>query len=513
MRTIRIICTLALAPTLAWTGVSSAVAKETTVTREHRTVASSGVLTTCSDGSEVHFASVSQRRYTTWWRDGDAVREHRHLDFVGTLTQDAVSLPYTGVWNRDEDLITGQIRITGGSSGSTFRTGGPWSVPACAPTETSSRVPATASWSTCAPLSRDSESMAARARAFSAVLGVLALLAACTTTGTESGSGASSGSLAPGLPASSASPTTAQTTPAPLPALEKLPSSDVTLAGAPGAVLWAYGAIWVMSHRNTTLYRVEPTDLTVSGMLDTGVLGCGDIVAEAESIWVCGCGATPGLVRVDPRHLRVESSHVELNGLGPGFHAGQLWIAAGSGGVFGLRRGDPERLEEAREVPVVGLGLDGGVVESAGSVWVADQEAVVYRVDPQAEQVTAAVPLPLDPGAPYLITHDGAPWYIDHSRGAVARVDPATNTPTVLTLRPIRPPEYHGVAASTAPGRPGELWVRSGSDEAWLIDTRQDKVIRRVAIADGGGGDLEEVDGDLWVAHFGQDTLQRITLG
>lgn len=114
MRTIRIICTLALAPTLAWTGVSSAVAKETTVTREHRTVASSGVLTTCSDGSEVHFASVSQRRYTTWWRDGIAVREHRHLDFVGTLTQDAVSLPYTGVWNRDEDLITGQIRITGG---------------------------------------------------------------------------------------------------------------------------------------------------------------------------------------------------------------------------------------------------------------------------------------------------------------------------------------------------------------------------------------------------------------
>ena len=74
------------------------------MTREHRTVANSGVFTTCSDGGEVRFASVSQRRYTTWWRDGAPVREHRHLDFVGTLSMDAVALPYSGVWNRDEDL-------------------------------------------------------------------------------------------------------------------------------------------------------------------------------------------------------------------------------------------------------------------------------------------------------------------------------------------------------------------------------------------------------------------------
>jgi streptogramin lyase len=355
--------------------------------------------------------------------------------------------------------------------------------------------------------------MPVRARAFCAAVGALALLAACTATGSGVGSNPSGGSPAAGLPASSASPTPAQTTPAPLPALENLPSSDVALGGAPGAVLWAHGAIWVMGHRNTTLYRVDPTDLTVSGTLDTGVLGCGDIVDGAGSLWVSGCSATPGLVRVDPRRLRVESTHIELNGLGPDFHRGQLWIAAGSGGVFGLRRGDPERLDEAHPVPVVGLGLDGGVVTSAGSVWVAEDEAVVYRVDPQTDQVTAAVPLPLDPGQPYLLTHDGAPWYIDHSLGAVARVDPATNTPAVLSLRPVRPPEYRGVAASSAPGRPAELWVRSGSDEAWLIDTRRDRVIRRVAIADGGGGDLEEVDGVLWVAHFGLDTLQRIDLG
>lgn len=114
MRTTKIVCALALTTTLAAAAAVPALAAKTTVTREHRTVASTGLFTTCYDGSAVFFDSLSDRRYTTWWSDGLAVREHRHLDFVGTLTDGTVTLPYSGVWNRDEDLVTGQIRITGG---------------------------------------------------------------------------------------------------------------------------------------------------------------------------------------------------------------------------------------------------------------------------------------------------------------------------------------------------------------------------------------------------------------
>jgi hypothetical protein len=57
-----------------------------------------GVLTTCADGTDVTSASLSYRDYTTWLRDGVALREHR----------------YTGVWNRDQDFATGEIRVTGG---------------------------------------------------------------------------------------------------------------------------------------------------------------------------------------------------------------------------------------------------------------------------------------------------------------------------------------------------------------------------------------------------------------
>ena len=93
-------------------GPASATSVE--IVREYREVANAGVFYTCADGSDVTFAGLSYRDYTTWLRDGVAVREHRHLTFDGTLTRGSASLGYTGVWNRDQDLLTGEIRITGG---------------------------------------------------------------------------------------------------------------------------------------------------------------------------------------------------------------------------------------------------------------------------------------------------------------------------------------------------------------------------------------------------------------
>jgi hypothetical protein len=112
--------------TARWTGLFSACslalviatppahAAEMQVAHENRVVANAGVFHTCDDGTAITFSSVSDRRYTTWTRDGVLVRERRHLSFAGQLTAGGTSVPYTGVWNRDEDFITGELRITGG---------------------------------------------------------------------------------------------------------------------------------------------------------------------------------------------------------------------------------------------------------------------------------------------------------------------------------------------------------------------------------------------------------------
>lgn len=105
----------ALAAAAAVTAVSApASAADLEIVREYREVPGAGVLTTCADGSVVTLTSLSYRDYTTWLRDGVAVRERRHLTFDGALSRDGNTLGYTGVWNRDQDFVTGEIRITGG---------------------------------------------------------------------------------------------------------------------------------------------------------------------------------------------------------------------------------------------------------------------------------------------------------------------------------------------------------------------------------------------------------------
>jgi hypothetical protein len=109
-----------------WTGLVSAcslallvastpaAAAEMQVAHETRVVANAGVFHTCEDGTAITFTSTSERRYTTWTRNGVLIRERRHLSFDGQLTAGGTSVAYTGVWNRDEDFVTGELRITGG---------------------------------------------------------------------------------------------------------------------------------------------------------------------------------------------------------------------------------------------------------------------------------------------------------------------------------------------------------------------------------------------------------------
>ena len=164
-------------------------------------------------------------------------------------------------------------------------------------------------------------------------------------------------------------------------------------------------------------------------------------------------------------------------------------------------------------MPVPGLLLDGGVVTAAGSLWVSDESAAGLPGRPGLRGGGRGDP---DAGAARhggLIEHDGAAWYVDMSLGVLVRVDPDDGSTRLLKVRTERPSEYRGLAASTAPGPPGRLWVRSGDKEVWLVDTRHDRVLRRIAVIDGGGGDVQQIGDTLWVSSFATDEVQRISLG
>ena len=220
----------------------------------------------------------------------------------------------------------------------------------------------------------------------------------------------------------------------------------------------------------------------------------------------------PGLVQIDGDTTEV-GDKVPLSGLGSAYLNDEIWATTVYDGAGELRRIDVAHIDEGRRVPVPGLLLDGGVVTAAGSLWVSDEgAALVYQVDPVSEEVVAVIPMPVPPDTGNMIEHDGAAWYVDMSLGVLIRVDPVDGSTKLLRVRIDRPSEYRGLATSTALGPPGRLWVRSGDKEVWLVDTRHDRVLRRIAVIDGGGGDVQQIGDTLWVSSFATNEVQRIPL-
>lgn len=307
----------------------------------------------------------------------------------------------------------------------------------------------------------------------------------------------------------------------PLPEVEQLEAQRFDLRServvAPAALIEADGSLWVQDHRGSLLTRVQPDTGEILAQIDTARKGCGDLAAAAAAVWWTGCGVTPGLVKVDVRTHGVLEEYDGL-GLGPAVLSDEIWLPVQSGlqaTNASLSRIPLDGSAEPTLVPVPGLlSGDAGAVVAGGSVWVTDKYGgVVYQVDPETEQVLAAVPVPLGKGVGYLIEHDGAPWYYDSWLGRLVGIDPATLQVRLLDVVLEPPTQYWGVAASSAPEAPGQLWARSGDGEAWLIDTRSDEVLRRVAVDPAGaGGDIQQIGDALWVSGFASGTIERIEL-
>jgi len=315
---------------------------------------------------------------------------------------------------------------------------------------------------------------------------------------------------------SSASPTssptpTRETSPR-LPEAHRLRGTTVSVMGAPAALLVADGSIWAMSHRDTTLYRIEPRTRRVLAAIDTGVLGCGDLAAVSGAVYVTGCGTAPYLVRVDTDTNSVTATTSYAVGHG-GVAQGVLWAPLESASL-GLVPIDSVTLDHGRGIPLPENAMIAGVVHAGAFLWAGDENnRVVYQIDPVRRKVLAAIPLPSEIRRGYLIKHDGAPWVVDHeAEGALVRIDPEAGTAHLLETKLRLPSAYWGIAASSA-SRPGQLWARSGDNQVWLVDTRKDRVARIIEITPGGnGGDVQEHKGVLWVSAFGDDVIHRIPL-
>jgi hypothetical protein len=200
------------------------------------------------------------------------------------------------------------------------------------------------------------------------------------------------------------------------------------------------------SQPTPTTTPAPPQQLTVADRWATAQLevghGGGPLIFDADSLWV-GAWRDRQVVRVDPRANRV---------------------------VARFPAGGPN---------------PAGLAVGAGTIWVAHPDTdEVVRLDPGTGRVVARIklgqlPFPVAPGdhrfLPSLVAVGAGAGWVASGRGAVARIDLATNRVVAVVKLPPAGPTGLAVAG-------GSVWVAVGGDGVARIEAATNRLVGTIRL-------------------------------
>jgi outer membrane protein assembly factor BamB len=279
----------------------------------------------------------------------------------------------------------------------------------------------------------------------------------------------------------------------------------------PDEMTYAFGRIWVLSHRGPGITRIKPaTNRAKFLYLQTNQ--CYLPVAGARRVWFANCSGevpTPLIYALDPKTGTVVA---RTRGTGVAFGDGSVWTVRGYGKV--LVRLDPQtRVVLARiQLPITPdeNGQHPGTY-GLGALWLTNSSDAVVRVDPATNRVARVIPLPggqATPAAGYFDTGRiafaaGKVWV--PNAGGLYEIDPTTNKATRLSIA------LHGFSELgdvEAVGSGDHVFVRTSDTSIVEIDATTGQAFRRFK-ASGGGGGFTVARGSLWIANAADDTVWR----
>jgi virginiamycin B lyase len=224
---------------------------------------------------------------------------------------------------------------------------------------------------------------------------------------------------------------------------------------------------------------------------------------------------TPTTTPAHPQHVplpdRWATAQIELgHGGGPlVFAAGSLWVGAWRDGQ--VVRVDPRANRIVARFPAGGPN-PAALAVGAGTIWVAHPDTdEVVRLDPTTGQVVARIkldPLPFQVASgdrrflPSLVTVGAGAGWVATGRGAVARIDAASNrVVAVITLPPELPA---GIAVAG-----GSVWVAAGGDGLARIEAATNRLIGTIRL-DLYAERVAVGRGALWVGGPTTDPIVEI---
>ena len=208
----------------------------------------------------------------------------------------------------------------------------------------------------------------------------------------------------------------------------------VPVGARPVAITSGAGGLWVANLDDESVTRVDASSRQAVRTIPIGDAPTA-LAATKSAVWVAG--GNGGLSKIDPRYDRVASKR----SLAPGFFGGSVQPT----------------------------------LSAFGSLWVADPDGVVVRIDPVSGRKLGSVGVGNDPSA--IAAGAGSVWVTNSSDGTVTRIDPATLVPTTI------PVGHRPVAIAV---NPAGAWIANEGDNTVVrVDTGTNAVAGTTPVGEG----------------------------
>jgi DNA-binding SARP family transcriptional activator/DNA-binding beta-propeller fold protein YncE len=232
----------------------------------------------------------------------------------------------------------------------------------------------------------------------------------------------------------------------------------VRVGRRPVAVDVGHGSVWVANADDATVSRIEPQERVVTRTIGIGAPAI-DLAVGPGAVWVA-TGSDGTVARIDPDAeavvetivLRGPNELVWNTTYGVAASPGALWVAAGP---HHLVRVDPEtnEIEAALDIGQVPV----GVAVGGDTAWVATLAGRALRIEPRTNAITAETPI----AYPVAVAADDEAVWVADMRGHLWRIDPDT-----------------AAVVYTTPIATGRLGIAAGQQALWVADNAEGQALR-----------------------------------
>jgi DNA-binding beta-propeller fold protein YncE len=215
------------------------------------------------------------------------------------------------------------------------------------------------------------------------------------------------------------------------------PVATVAMPSPCGAMVVAYGSLWVASCKDLAIYRIDRETRTVVARIPTGLAdptGELSLAAGAEAIWVLS-SAEGTLSRIDAASNEVVARIPVLpQSYSAAFADGAVWIS-NTGSVDRLSPGSVQRIDPLtnRVAATVRTGpVPSFIAAGEGAVWTLNWgDGSMTKVNSVDNRPEVTIPLGMEGGGGDIATGGGRVW-IRGTKVLLASLDPSTNSVTAV---------------------------------------------------------------------------------